>query len=387
MPARPSTAIGPRLTLRQLNRTTLLRQALIERAPWTAPEAVGRLAGLQAQHANSPYVALWSRVDAFTIAELEAALRQRSVIKGTLMRSTLHLVSAQDVAAFDAAGAEGRIANWRPTARRAGVDILALHRQLLAYAAEPRSVAEIEAFLETVVPGTRVADHAPSGVRGVGFRLASAPGRLVHVPPSGMWASHGKPRYIDLGVWLAGAVAPDAAAALRLAAIRYLTAYGPASIADFAKWVGESRITRARAAIEGLGERVRRYVGPDGRELVDLDGLTFATGDETAPGRFLARWDSVVIGYDVRDRIMPDALFPLVVRIKNGDFLPSFTVDGFVAGSWMTETVRGEAILTITPAIPVRSTSVRAQLTDEAERLVRFVAPHATRHEVRWADG
>ena len=223
-------------------------------------------------------------------------------------------------------------------------------------------------------------------MRGVGFRLASAPGRLVHVPPSGLWASHAKPRYIDLGVWLPQAVAPDPAEALRLAAIRYLTAYGPASIADFAKWVGQSRITAARAAIEALGDRVRRYTGPDGRELVDLDGMPVATGDEPAPGRFLARWDSVVIGYDVRDRIMPPALFPVVVRVKNGDFLPTFTVDGFVAGSWLIETVRGGAILTLSPAVPLTDQSVLAGLTEEAERLVRFVAPEATRHEVRWAD-
>ncbi len=373
--------------MRQLNRTTLLRQALLERAPWSAPEAIGRLAGLQAQHANSPYVALWSRAEAFTIAALEAALRDRSVVKGTLMRSTLHLVSAEDVAAFDAAGAPSRIANWRPTARRAGVDILELHRQLIAYAAEPRSVAEMEAFLERIVPNTSIADHAPSGVRGVGFRLASAPGRLVHVPPSGLWASHAKPRYIDLGVWLPQAVAPDPAEALRLAAIRYLTAYGPASIADFAKWVGQSRITAARAAIEALGDRVRRYTGPDGRELVDLDGLPIATGDEPAPGRFLARWDSVVIGYDVRDRIMPPR--PLPGRGPGEERRLPAHVHG--------RRVRGRVMADARPSAGKRSSrsrrpcalterSVRAGLTEEAERLVRFVAPEATRHEVRWAD-
>ena len=272
MPTRTSTAAGPPLTLRQLNRTTLLRQSLLERSPWTAAEAVGRLAGLQAQHANSPYVALWSRVDGFTIPALEAALTDRSVVKATLMRSTLHLVAGEDVAAFDAAGSEGRVANWRPTARRAGVDMADLHRRLLAYAAEPRTVAEMEDFVASVLPEARIADHAPAGVRRVAYRVASAPGRLVHVPPSGMWASHGKPRYIDLGVWLPEAVAPDPDAALQLAAERYLSAYGPASVADFAKWVGQSRVPKARAAIDAFGDRLRRSVGPDGRELVDLDG-------------------------------------------------------------------------------------------------------------------
>jgi hypothetical protein len=385
MPSRTRAAPGPELTLSQLNRTTLLRQSLLERSASSAAEAVGRLAGLQAQHANSPYVALWSRVDGFTIAALEAALIDRSVVKATLMRSTLHLVSGKDVAAFDAAGSEGRVANWRPTATRAGVDIPDLHRQLLAYAAEPRTVAEMEDFVASVLPETRFADHAPSGVRRVAYRLASAPGRLVHVPPSGLWASHGRPRYIDLGVWLPDSVAPGRDAALHQAAERYLTAYGPASIADFAKWVGQSRMPKARAAIAAFGDRIRRYVGPDGRELVDLDGLPVASGDEVAPGRFLARWDSVVIGYDVRDRILPNELFHVVVRIKNGDFLPTFTIDGFVAGSWAVETTRGEAVLTLTPAVPVPSRTIRAELSEEAERLVRFVAADATRHEVRWA--
>ncbi len=384
MPSAAASTPAPPLTLRQLNRTTLLRQSLLERSPWGAAEAVGRLAGLQAQHANSPYVALWSRVRDFAIADLEGALTDRTVVKATLMRSTLHVVTADDIAAFDAASSGGRVANWTPTARRAGVDIADLHRKLLAYAAEPRTVAEMEAFVDTAVPHTRVADHAPGGVRGVAYRVASAPGRLVHVPPSGMWDSFAKPRYVDLDVWLPDAGRPDPDEALRLAAERYLTAYGPASIADFAKWVGQSRVTKARAAIDSYGERIRRFTGPDGRDLVDLDGLPVATGDEPTPARFLARWDSIVIGYDRRDRILPGELFETVVRVKNGDFLPTFTVDGFVAGSWNVETTRGEAVLTMAPAVPVPA-ATRTELIEEAERLIRFVAADAARHEVRWA--
>jgi Winged helix DNA-binding domain len=377
---------APTLTLRQLNRTTLLRQSLLARSPWTAAEAVGRLAGLQAQHANSPYVALWSRVEGFSIESLQAALRDRTVVKGTLMRATLHLVAAADLPAFDAGLREGRTANWRPTARRAGVEIEDLHRDLLAFAREPRSVAEMEAFLETLPGGDRIAERAPGGVRGVAFRVASAPGRLVHVPPSGMWGSFAKPRYIDLGVWLPGAITPDAADALRLAVERYLTAYGPASIADVAKWFGATRITAVRAVVAALGDRVTRFIGPDGRDLIDLAGLPLATGDEDPPNRFLARWDSIVIGYDRRERILADEHFGRVVRIKNGDFLPTFTVDGFIAGTWGVEIVRGEAVLTMQAVAPVPA-AARVALTDEAERLVRFVAADATRHEVRWADG
>lgn len=371
------------LTLRQLNRTTLMRQSLLARSPWSATEAVRRLAGLQAQQPNPPYVALWSRVDGFEIADLVAALRERTVVKGTLMRSTLHLVAADDVAAYDAAASQARIRNWRATAERAGVDVAELHRQLLAYTAEPRTVAEMEAFVDTVASATKLAQAAPAGVRGVPFRVASSPGRLVHVPPSGEWDSFGKARYIDLGTWLPDAPAPDPETALRIAAERYLTAYGPASAADIGKWVGQPRLPLVRAALDGLGERVRRFVGPDGRDLVDLDGLPIANGDEDAPVRFLARWDSVIIGYDVRERILPGALFDQVVRIKNGDFLPTFTVDGFVAGWWMIATTKGHAALGMHPSVTIPA-GERVALTDEAERLVRFAAPGATSHEIIW---
>jgi hypothetical protein len=379
-----AVATGPELSLRRLNRTTLLRQSLLERSAWGAAEAVQRLAGLQAQNANSPYVALWSRIRDFAIADLESALEEGSVVKATLMRSTLHLVAASEYPAFDVVPAEARIRNWTPTATRAGVDIGSLHERLLRFASEPRTVAEMEASIGGAADGRKIADHAPSGVRSVAYRVASAPGWLVHVPPSGSWGSFAKPRYVDASVWLPEAVRCDPAEALRVATERYLAAYGPASAEDIGKWVGQPRIGRVRETLEALGDRVRLFRDEDGRQLVDLHDAPLATGDEAAPARFLARWDSAIIGYDRRERIMPPNLAELAIRLKNGDFLPTFTVDGFVAGIWMVETTRHEAILTLTPGGPVPS-SVRTELTDEAERLVRFVAADVSRHEVRWA--
>ena len=220
MPGRSGSAsAGPGLTLRQLNRTTLLRQSLLERSHEPVADAVGRLAGLQAQYANSPYIALWSRLRDFAIADLETALSDRSVVKATLVRSTLHLVAAEDYAAFDAATSDGRIANWRPTATRAGIEIADVHRRLLGFASEPVTVAQMEGFVEKALSGTKLADHAPGGVRRVAYRVASAPGRLIHVPPSGMWESHGAPSYIDAAVWLPHSTPPpDRGEALRLLA-------------------------------------------------------------------------------------------------------------------------------------------------------------------------
>lgn len=376
---------GPRtLTLRELNRSTLARQGLLERLSGDVPGAIGRLAGLQAQHANPPYIALWSRLRGATIAALQAALTDRTVVKATLMRSTLHIVEAADFAAFDVARATGSLATWRPTARRAELDPDELNRRLLEFAHEPRTVAEMEAFLDEVVPDAAFRTHLPEGVRRAAFRIASAAGGLVHVPPSGFWRAHHKPRYIAWDAWLPTAPRPSPDEALSIACERYLAAYGPASVADIGKWAGHPRLPKVRAALAGLEGRLRRYTGPDGRELVDLDALEIPDGSIATPPRFLARWDSALIAYDVRARLLPDAYRAAVIK-KNGDFLPTFLVDGMVAGLWWAEASKGEAILRVEPFAMVPKAD-RAGLDDEAEQLVRFIEPDADRFAVAWAE-
>ena len=373
---------GRRVSAKELNRATLERQWLLERHRATPSEAVAALAGLQAQHANSPYIALWSRVRDFAIADLEAALQDRSVVKATVMRSTLHLVAAGDYRAFDAAMAEARMAIWAPTAKRAGLDLVALHKQLLDYCREPRTVAEMGPHLDGIAADSRLAEHVPAGVRNAAFRIASGGGGLVHVPPSGLWRSHGKPSYIDAGVWLPDTPRPDPATALQTAVERYLAAYGPASLGDIGKWMGQTRVPKIRAALTALGDRMVPLTGPDGRELMDLVELSRPAGDVVAPVRFLARWDSALIAYDVRDRILPDAHREAVIK-KNGDFLPTILIDGLVAGLWGVDAKKDEAVLTIAPFSKV-SAAARRDLEAEAERLVRFVEAGATRHEVAW---
>lgn len=377
-----------RRSLRALNRATLARQGLIERMTGPVADVVGRLAGLQAQHANAPYVALWSRRDGQTIADLEAALADRSVVKATVMRSTLHLVAAADFAALDTAAAQGRVAVWQASARRAGVDLAELHAAILAFCAEPRSVAEIEEHLATSAPSLARAG-VPEGVRNGAFRMASGSGGLVHAPPSGRWREHGKPRYVTARVWLGDAAAPGAVGddvALTIALERYLAAYGPASLQDVGKWLGQPRIPRLRAAATALGERIVHLTGDDDRDLVDLADLPAEASpdpDMPVPARFLSRWDSVLIGYDVRDRILPAAHRAAVIK-KNGDFLPTFLVDGLVAGLWSVTVAGDEAVLTLAPFATVPRAD-RRTLEDEGERLVRYVEAEASRHAVRWA--
>ena len=375
---------GRRLSARELNRATLQRQWLLERRRATPSAAIAALAGLQAQHANWPYVALWSRVRDFTIADLEGALQDRSVVKATLMRATLHLVAADDYFVFDGAFVEMRTAVSASIARRAGLDLTALHEELLAFANEPRTVAEMEAHLDTIVPDATIEQHLPAGVRHAAFRMASTGGGLVHVPPSGLWRSHAKPAYIDARVWLRVRPRLDPRDALQQAVERYLAAYGPASLADVGKWLGQ-RLPNVRGAVEALGDRIVPLSGPDGRDLFDLAEAPSIDGDVDAPPRFLARWDSVLISYDVRDRMLPDDYRDAVIK-KNGDILPTFLVDGLVAGLWTVGVARGEAVLTLTPLKQV-TPKVQRDLETEAERLVRFMEVDATRHAVAWAPG
>jgi hypothetical protein len=382
-----TTAPMDRVSERALNRTTLLRQRLLERRPSSVVDAVGALAGLQAQSTPSPYIALWSRLEGFAIADLVRALEERSIVKATLMRSTLHLVAAADYAAFAVPSGAAGAANWEPTIRRAGVDAGALHAGLLAFAATPRTVAELEAYLDAEAPDDVIAASAPGGVTHVAYRAISARGGLLHVPPGGVWGSSGTARLIAAWTWLglSAAEQPDFMTALSLVMRRYLSAYGPASVADIARWAGQRRLGPLRAVIASWGEAVRELEGPDGRRLIDLADLALASGDETAPARFLARWDSVILGYERRDRILPETFAPSVVQKSHGDVLPTFTVDGWIAGTWSTATDRTGATIELRPLRAVEPT-LRRGVSDEAERLIRFVEPNAGQYRVVWVD-
>jgi hypothetical protein len=354
----------------------------MECASGSVPEVIRSLAGLQAQHANSPYVAMWSRRKGQAITDLEEVIEDRTVVKATLMRATLHLVAADDFHAYDVATAESRVGAWASTARKAGVDLADLNVTLLEFCSQPKTVAEMEEYLRDRVTES-LDEHVPGGVRNPRFRMASAAGGLVHVPPSGLWKSHGRPSYIDARVWLGSERSLDPTDALRLAVERYLGAYGPASEEDIVKWVGERRITKVRAALSGLDDRLVRFVGHDGRQLVDLIDHAVPDGDIPVSTRFLSRWDSLLIGYEVRDRVLPDDYRHAVIK-KNGDFLPTFLVDGFVAGLWSVDVADDRAVLVLTPFATVPRTA-RSALEEDGEALIRYVEPDVSDHAVRWS--
>ncbi len=370
----------------ELNRTTLARQRLLTRSHHDVTAVVRAVGGLQAQHADMPYIGLWSRRAGQTIADLEAALTGRVLVKAPLMRSTLHLVPAHDWPALDAVASEQRLASWRPSARRAGIDLVELNAAVRELCAEPRAVDEIEAFAAERHPGVDAAAAIPGGVSRAWWRLASAGGGLVHVPPSGLWGSHGAPRYVDGRLWLAEVLPlpieqPEPDEARARVVEQYLRAFGPASAADVARGVGIRGATPLKHALARLDVRVLE--GPDGRELLDVaDGET-VDGDAPAPVRLLPRWDHLLVAHAERDRLL-DAEAAAAVYRRNADVLPTFWVDGRVAGTWSVDVDRAHANLQLGPFTGELAAGHRDELETEAAELLAYVAADATERLVTW---
>ena len=361
------------LSDRELNRALLARQLLLKRAATSPATAIQRLAGLQAQWSPAPYVGLWSRLASFAIADLERALADRTVVKATLMRGTLHLVNAKDYPALSVATTRSRPDRWAPARRRLD-DAEAIHRATIAYARRVRTREELAAFL--VTRGV-TADVAGPML----WWLIASHGWLVHVPPSGSWAHRKAGDLIAADVWIRRARQPEVEAAVRLMVTRYLGAFGPATVDDIASW-SSIRTPAIRAAIEQLGPKIRVFTDPRGRTLYDVKGAPLPSADTAAPIRYLPKWDSTLLAYapPERVRILGEAHRRTVIG-KNGDVAQTILIDGMVAGTWAVDARPAAATLTVTPFGRLAKAD-RAALVEEGERLARFVAPDSKAHRV-----
>lgn len=315
------------ITARELNRATLSRQLLLEREPLTVPDGVRRVVALQAQHPASPYLALWNRLTGFAPAELDAAFTGRSVVKATLMRITLHAVHAEDYPVFRAAMQPtlyaSRLGHRFAVSGLTPSDADELVPELLAFARRTRTSAEMQAWAEERL-GAEKKDAAWWGLK------AYAP--LHHAPTDAPWSFGHRPSFVAAGT---GPVPADRAVepqALRTLILRYLAGFGPASVADVAQFAMVQRAP-VRAALRALDSAVEQLQGPDGGALFDLPGAFRPPAETPAPPRLMAMWDSILLAYADRSRVIPPAYRPLVIR-RNGDVLPTLLVDGHVAGVW-----------------------------------------------------
>jgi Winged helix DNA-binding domain len=343
------------LSTRELNRAVLARQLLLDRADLTPEEAVAQVAGLQTQYAPSGYIGLWSRLAGFRREMLTEALLAGRIVQAWMMRCTIHMVAAGDYWPFTEAVRAERREWWR---RVSGVpaewDMTAVAAAVRGYLADgPLKQAEIQKRLAA-------AGYPREVWQGVQLWLD-----LVRVPPAGTW---GTPRAHVYGLAEHTVPvphpAPVEAEAKELLAARYLRAFGPASTADVASFCGWS-ITAARAVLGRM--ELCRYRIETGGELVDVPGAPLPSADTPAPVRFLGQWDANLLVHARRAQILPEEHRPRVFARNIPQSVPTFLVDGRVAGTWryVDDEVRCEPF----HALP---TGVGSEVEAEAARLATF---------------
>jgi hypothetical protein len=330
----------------------LARQLLLERARLPIPRAIERVGGLQTQYAPSGYLGLCSRLEGFEREDLTRALERRTVIQATLMRATIHMVSARDYWPLVEAIRRERRRWYLQVARRqatAGAIEAAAHRTRSLLAAGPRKRDELLELLG--VDATTW--------NGVGMLVD-----LVRVPPSGTWGQRRADRYGLAEEWLGPSTATESDG-LEFLVRRYLGAFGPASRRDLASWSGLSLPVLA-PAIERL--RLRRFRDERGEELIDLPRAPLPDPETPAPVRFLPTWDATLLAHARRTQILPERYRPRVFNTKTPQSVSTFLVDGHVAGTWRRDGGRVEL-----EAFERLPREARHELEDEAERLGAFM--------------
>lgn len=361
-------------TREALTYETMVRQGLSSRRPIGVADAVRSVLALQAQEPAAPYLALWNRIEGFDANDLDRAFADGAVVKASLFRFTLHAVDASDLpwarAAMQSrvrdAGYHDVLDDIGLTAERVG-ELLA---RLSTVMTEPHGNADMERVLSEFVPEAEDTARLWSALRVVGaFR---------HAPTTDPWSFGRRPAFQPCTVG-----ADDEPAASAELVRRYLTAFGPATVADLSQFTILKR-SALREVVESMADVVA-VAGPDGAQLVDVDGGGPRPEAEMAslPPRLLGMWDSVLLAYADRSRVIPDGHRAHVIR-RNGDVLPTVLVEGLVRGVWRASTDAIEV-----RALEPLDDATMDSLDEEARDLRRLLAdrePAVFSRVGRWWD-
>ncbi|WP_233262252.1 winged helix DNA-binding domain-containing protein [Vitiosangium sp. GDMCC 1.1324] len=361
------------LSQRALNRALLERQWLLRRAKRSAPQAIEHLVGLQAQAPNPPYYGLWTRLEGFRQEDLATLLLDRQVVRIVLMRGTIHLVTARDARRLRPLVQpmmERTLLAHRTYGRNiAGMDLDALVAAGRALVEEePRTLTELGALLAERWP-----DRDPNSLA----QAIRAFAPLVQVPPRGIWGVGGQTRCTTLESWLGQPL--DASLSMEELVLRYLAAFGPATVLDVQTWSG---LTRLSDVLEGLRPRLRTFRNEQGRELFDLPDAPRPDPDTPAPVRFLPEFDNVLVSHDDRGRVISDEDRKRVAT-RNGMVPGGLLVDGFFRGAWKFRQSRGTTTLLIEPYKRL-SAQERTAVEEEGERLLDFAAADAKTRDIQF---
>lgn len=353
------------LTKRDLNRALLARQLLLDRVDLPVVDAVERVAGLQSQAQAPPFIGLWTRLRGFGETELQRAIDERVVVRATMMRHTIHVVSARDYLWLRPTIQPALDANYGAQTRRrlAGFDIEPfLADARAAFAERPLTFAEVAKLVEARDPDC--------DVRAVTYAVRTFL-ELIGVPNQTRWRFGGRAPFVRAEDWLGRPTEPpDPRQMVR----RYLAAFGPATPADATAWSGVSALRAVFAELRGELEVLRDEAG---RELFDLPGAPLPDGDVEAPPRFLPVFDNTLLSHRDRTRVIAGehrARIPLT----QGPIIGSLLLDGFAAGTWKLT----DATVTVEPFRRITKAE-RAGVEAEADALIRFVDPGVEPRGVR----
>lgn len=365
---------GEVLSHRALNRATLARQGLLSRWTMPVPEAIERLIGLQSQLPDPSYIGLWTRLVDFRPETLTKALYARQVVRSTMMRYTLHLVIARDLLWLrpilqPVLSRAQRGFFGQATAGMDLAELVAVGRTL--FEERPLTPVELRERLHERWPD-RDARALAFSVR---YLLP-----LVHMPPGGTWGQNGSFPYTLPESWLGRPLESDPPLA-RLV-LRYLAAFGPATVMDIQQWSG---LTRLRAVVEELRPQLRTFRSEAGKELFDLPDAPRPDPNMSAPPRFLPAYDNLMVAYVDRTRLMTDEHRKVLAGMGAGpgEIPATILVDGFVRGTWQIERRPGHATLAIEPFEPLSDQAQNA-LREEGERLLRAFAVGTETLGIQW---
>ncbi|MFF5756901.1 winged helix DNA-binding domain-containing protein [Streptomyces longwoodensis] len=359
-----TSAPVPVLGTRALNRATLARQLLLRRSSSTAAAAVRHLVGLQAQNVKPPYYALAARLDGFAPEALSRLMADREVVRIVTLRSTIHTHTADDCLTLRPLVQPARdreLASFRTGLTGVDLDRLAaLTRELVE--GEPRTMAQLRAALSTEWP-----DADPQSLA-VAARCRLP---LVQVTPRGLWGRSGQVALTTAERWLGRPAGPTPEP--EAVVVRYLAAFGPASVKDMQTWAG---LTRLRDAFERLRPRLVTFRAEDGTELFDLPDAPRPDPETPAPPRFLPEFDNLLLSHADRTRVVPPAHRGR--HWQGNQAYRTLLVDGFLAGVWKLD---GQALV-VEPFDPLARLA-RAEVVEEAERMLTVMHP-GTSYDIRF---
>jgi Winged helix DNA-binding domain len=326
------------LSPRALNRALLARQLLLHRAELSAHQVIEHLVGMQAQAPNSPYIGLWTRVVGFDFDELADLVRGREVVRVVLMRSTIHLVTASDAQRLRPLlqpMLEQAFKSSTHAKSLGGLDLAPVAAAgRIAVGQQAQTFAELGAELAQQWPG-----HEPGALA----QAVRTYVPLVQVPPRGIWGESGQARHMSIEAWLG--TPKEGRGTLEDLVLRYLGAFGPASIADLQVWSG---LTRMRKIVDKLAPALVTFRDNDNVELFDLPDAPRPDPDSGAPVRFLPEFDNILIAHADRSRIISEVDRRRIFTV-NGILPGTVLVDGVVHATWKITRTRQLATLTVTP--------------------------------------